>query len=143
MVEALSQIPGKGSGHGAHLRAGSPPADAQGSVRFAHRTLSLHGLCPRCWFGTRRNSATPVKKLWSLCVSCGNERKSREKTQSLHRVEFSLAPENKTKTAETPSSPRVCCFRVPRRLLRLGGLFLSAMIRVHPRRKKSNPSPRP
>ena len=46
MAEALSQIPGKGSGHGSHLRAGSPPADAQGSVRFAHRTLSLHVTLP-------------------------------------------------------------------------------------------------
>jgi len=46
MAEALSQIPGKGSGHGAHLRAGSPPADAQGSVRFAHRTLSLNATLP-------------------------------------------------------------------------------------------------
>jgi len=46
MAEALSQIPGKGFGHGAHLRACSLPADAQGSVHFAHRTLSLHGTLP-------------------------------------------------------------------------------------------------
>ena len=50
MAEALSQIPGKGSGHGTHLRAGSPPADAQGSVRSAHRTLSLHGTLPEAPF---------------------------------------------------------------------------------------------
>jgi len=46
MGEAVSQIPGKGSGHGTHLRAGSPPTDAQGSERFAHRTLSLHVTLP-------------------------------------------------------------------------------------------------
>ena len=42
----LVTIPGKGFGPGAHLRAGSPPVDAQGRVRFAHRTLSLHGTLP-------------------------------------------------------------------------------------------------
>jgi len=46
MAEALSRIPGKGLEPGAHLRACSLPTDAQGSVRFAHRTLSLHGTLP-------------------------------------------------------------------------------------------------
>jgi len=53
MTEALSQIPGKGSGHGTHLRAGSPSTDAQGSVRFAHRTLSLHVTLPEALAGNK------------------------------------------------------------------------------------------
>ena len=91
VAEASSQIPGKGSGHGSHLRAGSPPADAQGSVRFAHRTLSLHATLPEVpvWNKHKRRRACAeavefVPFLWK-----GKEKQA--EIGNLHRVRVKKA----------------------------------------------------
>ena len=61
MAEALSQVPWKGPRRGKHLRAGSPPTDAQDKVRFSHRTLWLHGTLPEAPLWNK-------KKLRRACV---------------------------------------------------------------------------
>jgi len=60
MAEAWSQIPERlGTTRAVPKQATSLPPDAQGSVRFAHRTLSLRGTLPEVpiWNKQKANRA--------------------------------------------------------------------------------------
>ena len=100
MAEALSQIPGKGSGSGAHLRASSLPADAQGRVRFAHRTLSLHATLPEVPVWDKRKLGRACAEAVKFVRFLWKWMEKREEIHSLHRGKVSFAC-GKTKKRRT------------------------------------------
>ena len=120
MAEALSQIPGKGSGSGAHLRASSLPADAQGRVRFAHRTLSLHATLPEVPVWDKRKLGRACAEAVEFVRFLWKWMEKREEIHSLHRGEVSFAcgkPKNKINAAEDAEKAQALIGRHPQRPL--------------------------
>ena len=70
-------------------RASSPPANAQGSVRFAHRTLSLHVTLPETPLWNKEKLGRTCEEAVELVPFLWKWKEKAGRNSALHRVEFS------------------------------------------------------